>query len=126
MMLNMPVHKLADEFCLSDKKECSECAYKNFEQFCPILCLAYGKPIESDIDTLTEALNVLKEYDKKQHPTYLDDFLSKFPDAPMTDDGLPEVCATSIYKNATMMCESSSFKSSACYKCWNKKLQSEL
>ncbi len=49
----------------------------------------------------------------KAHKTYLEDFLEKYPNAPMENDNVPCVCRTVIYVSGNLECGN-------CAKCWGE------
>lgn len=52
--------------------------------------------------------------EKVHRKTYLEDFLEKFPNAPMEREGTPEVCLCSIYGHVPEWCRAE------CRECWNE------
>jgi hypothetical protein len=55
----------------------------------------------------------------KTHPlkTYKDDFFEKFPDAPKTENGIPQVCPANVYPNIDF---DEFHLNGDCIKCWDQ------
>lgn len=62
------------------------------------------------------------EFFSKEHPrkTRLQDFLEKYPNAPLTLDGMktPKACAQQLG-----YCESCHYVGGGCYNCWNEPVE---
>lgn len=69
-----------------------------------------------------KALAIVENW-SKEHPvkTCLDDFLEKYPNAPLEDDGTPTLCPHNLYKNAIDM----SCLEDECSKCWKQPLNED-
>lgn len=65
---------------------------------------------------------VVEEWSKSHPPkTYRQDFLEKFPDAPLEDDESPKACVADIYKNASPNCGAD--EDLTCANCWNSSME---
>ena len=67
---------------------------------------------------LEKCSNIIDDWIKK-HPkkTYRDDFLEKFPDAPVDSSGFPNVCLMDIYQGADYKRKDEDY---GCNECWNQ------
>lgn len=65
-----------------------------------------------------EAVKILEEWIEK-HPrkTILQDFLEKYPDAKLNENGVPSICPNALGYNVSSVCMAG-YK--PCYDCWNK------
>ena len=91
-------------------KDCEGCPFRE-EECCPAII---GEKAEQVIQSV--------ERWSKDHPqkTRLQDFLEKYPNAPMEADGTPKVCCENIgYYKA---CDESG---ADCKKCWNKVMEDD-
>lgn len=74
-----------------------------------------------DIPTV-QAVVAYVEYWSQKHPrkTRLQDFLEKYPNAPLTLDGMktPKACAQQLG-----YCESCHYVGGGCYNCWNEPVE---
>ncbi len=62
--------------------------------------------------------NIMDEHAGRKK-TYAQDFLEKFPNAPVSDDGTPEICPDSVYKTAEHCCRVKGLRY-PCKDCWNE------
>ena len=71
-------------------------------------------------EQLIKSEQILTDWDKA-HPvkTYLTDFLSKYPNAKMGDDGLPD----DICPDKLGYCETKGRRECDCTKCWNTSME---
>lgn len=69
-----------------------------------------------------EADNIITEW-CKEHPqkTYAEDFLEKFPNAPVNENGRPKACRYSVYGTNSDCCPSYH----SCTICWNQPMEGE-
>ena len=58
---------------------------------------------------------VQKWSDENPQKTYLEDFLSKYPEAPLDIKGNPDFCVARLYKNFEAICDCT-----VCGTCWGK------
>lgn len=80
--------------------------------------------IPSNID-LNKIESILVKW-AEEHPerTIMDDFLEKFPKAPLKEDGTPEVCAKWLgYCND---CYGENHKMLLCFDCWRRPMTEEV
>lgn len=94
------------------RDDCEKC---ELELNCPFVTV----PSDHDYDK-TEA--ILAKW-AEEHPerTIMDDFLEKFPKAPLKEDGTPEVCAKWLgYCND---CYGENHKMLLCFDCWRRPLE---
>ena len=85
-------------------------------EYCENCSLRYGCGTPASI---SDAADEVVEKWLKEHPkkTYRDDFLEKFPDAPVDSSGFPNVCLMDIYKGADYKCKDEDY---GCNECWNQ------
>ena len=89
-------------------------SYKKCDD-CPLGYTRCGDSISALYDNADEIVDKwVKEHPKK---TYRDDFLEKFPDAPVDSSGFPNVCLMDIYKGADYKCKDEDY---GCNECWNQ------
>lgn len=88
---------------------------KSFEN-CENCSLRYGCGTPASISDAAD--EVVGKW-SKEHPkkTFRDDFLEKFPDAPVDSSGFPNVCLMDIYKGADYKCKDEDYD---CNECWNQ------
>lgn len=98
--------RMCNEVYSSDKK-CYACP------LCKIGCDLVS------LDTDVEKVVLLVEQWSKEHPqkTWKDDFLEKYPNAKLGEDGIPYACTRHLgYRNTDCTTES-------CADCWNQPLE---
>lgn len=95
------------------KIPCSNCPLSSNNNGCYETC----KRVEQ---TFPEKAVEIVENWAKEHPvkTYLDDFLEKYPNAPIEDDGTPKTCPHMLDENAVEM----NCLGDECLKCWKQPL----
>lgn len=91
--------------CKSCKKNCNDCPLDSKCNGCII-------SLPDNAEEIVEKW--VKEHPKK---TFRDDFLEKFPDAPVDSSGFPNVCLMDIYKGADYKCKDEDY---GCNECWNQ------
>ena len=94
---------------MCDKQEnCFSCPFNGMKN-------CYGDTNEQQI----KSEQILTEWDKA-HPvkTYLTDFLSKYPNAPMRDDGTPKICPQKLGYCKEFCCVGTD-----CFKCWSTAME---
>lgn len=68
----------------------------------------------TECEPLLQAEEVGMPFEKPKRKTYLEDFLEKFPNAPMESEGEPAACRRGIYSGGPMSCRME------CRECWNE------
>lgn len=113
----MTIRDLAKLYCDSHNV-CSDCDYGNCDSLCAIRLLSnFDRRIfDFESNTMLEAIKSLADFEQTLGPSYLDDFLSRYPNAPMSVEGLPLTCPDALYKNAPNQCQTN------CRKCWTQKM----
>lgn len=88
---------------------------KSFEN-CENCSLRYGCGTPASI---SDAADEVVEKWSKEHPkkTFRDDFLEKFPNAPVDSNKLPKACLMDIYGDANAKCKDEDY---GCNECWNQ------
>ena len=72
-----------------------------------------------------EIVNIVEKW-SKEHPrrTFLQDFLEKYPKAPLESDKIPKVCPYQCGYTSETRCEKYSFmKYDNCVECWNRPME---
>lgn len=90
---------------------CYDCPFENKFTFCSPSDLGLGDITQEVIDL------VQKWSDEHQSKTLLEDFLEKYPNAPLRRNDVPKLCPSSIWDRADDECEHVS-----CRECWNRTL----
>lgn len=91
---------------------------------CPLSTCNNGKDIycrEFEIFYPKKAIAIVQKW-SAAHPrrTILQDFLEKYPDAPLTDEGYPELCPHHLgYEEETCV----EVLNQKCKECWNRPLE---
>lgn len=100
--------------CRSVSGKCSDCPMGKLKSERALYCRQY-------VDRHpTEAVAVVEKWSKENPKrTRLTDFLEKYPNAPMTGDKLPVICA----RNLGMSVEAPCF--GRCAECWNTPLEED-
>ena len=93
-----------------DGLECNECPLSKCKNGYDLSCSNF------EIKYPIEATEIVRKW-AEEHPRKMrkDVLLEKFPNAKLTEDGVPEACAESI-GICTCKCES-------CTKCWNTEVE---
>lgn len=82
---------------------------------CKILELDKTKTcIEIICENPEKAVEIIEAWEK-EHRTYLEDFLEKYPNAPMENDNVPCACRTHLY-----LCNGDETKCGFCAECWGE------
>lgn len=90
-------------FCKAHKT-CEECEIKSIKPdalFC-------SERIEENPEKVVEIIEAWE----KEHKTYLQDFLEKYPNAPMENENVPCACRTHLYEGETTC--------GFCAECWGE------
>lgn len=105
---------------------------KDFSRLCKAhkVCISEGVicPMYSEdgackellVEAPEEADRIITEW-CREHPqkTYIQDFMEKFPNAPLRNDGTPNTCPDRLYKTAERYCKKGSHPF-PCKDCWNE------
>lgn len=96
-------------------QSCSHCILKNHRQysFMESFCIEDENP--------EEAVKIIEKW-SKEHPrkTMLQDFLEKHPNAPLNDDGTPDVCPYRLGYTKETGC---SYSINECFDCWSRPME---
>ena len=113
----MTIRDLAKLYCDSNET-CSECDYANASMTCAIGSISNWdrRMFDMEASELSDAIKTLDAFEQMLKSSYLNDFLSRYPDAPMGVEGLPLTCPDALYKNAPDQCPTN------CRKCWTQKM----
>ena len=91
---------------------------------CPLDKIAYCNIKEIQRNGL-KTIEIVEEW-SKNHPqkTFLQDFLEKYPKAPLESDKTPKVCPYQCGYTSETRCEKySSMKYDNCIECWNRMME---
>ena len=103
-----------NRMCAYYHDECDGCPAKREDVMC------YGDPLDY------QTVNIVGIVEKwsKEHPrkTMLQDFLEKFPKAPLDNDGIPGNCPQSLGYCSEAYCGIYPI-GKICIKCWNRPLE---
>lgn len=107
--------KERSRMCFYYREVCSSCPLKG----CNRLSFGCGNSMEN----MKEAVSVVEDWSKNNPPkTILQDFVEKFPNAPVDSDGLPKLCPYQCgYEEEKCDCRSRNDVSN-CFSCWNRTL----
>lgn len=100
-----------ERMCLSNTVSCTFCPFDKIAGNC--------SPVDLMLEDITkEMVEVLQKWsDEHQSKTLLEDFLEKYPNAPLRRNDVPKLCPSSIWDRADDECEHVS-----CRECWNRTL----
>lgn len=76
----------------------------------------------SELETLypEKAISIIQKWsDKHPQRTYLSEFLKNYPNAPLEDDGAPEICPSSLGLTNYNGCKNGI----TCLECWNEPIE---
>lgn len=89
------------------------------KELCPLIAFCGNTfATRSAEESITAFENLQKWSDKHPKKTYAQDFLEKFPNARIGDDGLPEVCRMEVYGTRCL-----SMTGDMCTMCWCESME---
>ena len=116
----MTIRDLAKLYCDSNKT-CSECGYANANMICAIRAISNWdrRMFDMEASELSDAIKTLDAFEQTLKSSYLEDFRAHYPDAPLCENGIPQLCPYALYKDVLCVCGDGL---DACVKCWNQKM----